>query len=273
MAGPPGIDLDVSVAPCPNTWTIELEECVTSLTITPKGKLVAAATVDDKISVIDTETGELKTTLPGHAGGTNAVEFLSGVSLASCGEDGKARIWNIARSTCIAELEVDGVDADRTPDGQSITHLTVAPRGQAFAVAAGRTVIQFTIGGIAGATLTRPVRRTFPPLPSTVEALRYDAHSGNLLAAYNGGVTAWDMHRSEDSKQALDLPYDVSTKDMSHGHKDLLKLGMLSFDHHCSAVLIIARLGDTAKRVPMRQNQHQVSHNRLCMAAGSLFVR
>jgi WD40 repeat protein len=177
--------------------------------ISPRHKLVAACTVEDEITVVDASSGEVKFTLAGHRGGTACVAFLGGATLASCGEDGTARVWNLAHSTCVAELSVEGADADRSPAGCSVSHLAVAPGGRAFAVASGRSIVQFTVGG-EGASAAAPRRRDLPPLPSTVEALRFDA-CGNLLAAYNGGCTLWKMAtRTEDEKQALDLPYSVS---------------------------------------------------------------
>lgn len=46
-------------------------------------------------------------------GGTNGVGFLGGNTLVSCGEDGKARVWNIGRQTCLHELAIDAVEADK----------------------------------------------------------------------------------------------------------------------------------------------------------------
>lgn len=201
-------DLDMELPHCVEVWEIELEEAITSVSLTPKGKLAAAATIEDAITILDTETGKIKCTLPGHAGGTNAVEFLSGTVLASCGEDGKVKLWNIAKETCITEFKIDGVDADGNARGRSVGHLAVATGGLQFAVSSGRSIVLFAVAS-APANANNISRRDLPPLKSTVEGLKFDAKHGNLMAAYNGGVTLWDLStRTKDEAQALDFPYE-----------------------------------------------------------------
>ena len=201
-------NIDMELPHCVDIWEIELEEAITSLSLTPKGKIAAAATIEDAITILDTETGKVKFTLPGHSGGTNVVEFLSGTVLASCGEDGKVKLWNIAKETLIKEYTIDGVDADGSSRGRSVGHLSVATGGLRFAVASGRSVVLFTVAS-APANAENITRRDFPPLDSTVESLKFDAKHGNLLAAYNGGITLWDLStRTENEAQALDFPYE-----------------------------------------------------------------
>ena len=64
-------------------------------------------------AVLDVASGRVAHSLAGHRGGTNGVQFLSGNSLVSVGEDGKARLWNVARASCVHELAVDAEGADR----------------------------------------------------------------------------------------------------------------------------------------------------------------
>jgi len=203
-------DTDVSVPECEIIWDKELSESITSVSLTPRNKLIAIATADDEIHVLDTATGEVRFTLPGHKGGTNCVEFLSGSVLVSCGEDGKARIWNCARHVCVAELSVEPLDADRTPkNGHSVNHLTVNPKRTIFAVASGRNIVQFSISGSAGASVSTPDSKVYAPLPSTVECLKFSQFNDNLMAAYNGGITVWDLStRSNNELQGLDFAYD-----------------------------------------------------------------
>ena len=75
----------------------------------------------------------------------------------------------------------------RSPSGFSVSHLAVAPDGSSFAVAAGKSVVRFTLDAQQGPS-AEPKRKAFPPLASTVEALRFD-RQGNLMAAYYGGTT------------------------------------------------------------------------------------
>lgn len=64
-------------------------------------------------AVLDVVSGKVAHTLAGHSGGTNGLAFLSGNSLVSVGEDGTARLWNVARAACVQELPVDAEGADR----------------------------------------------------------------------------------------------------------------------------------------------------------------
>lgn len=64
-------------------------------------------------AVLDVASGKVAHTLAGHSGGTNGLAFLSGNSLVSVGEDGTARLWNVARAACVHELPVDAEGADR----------------------------------------------------------------------------------------------------------------------------------------------------------------
>ncbi|KAL4457845.1 hypothetical protein ABPG75_012710 [Micractinium tetrahymenae] len=184
-------------------WSAEMEEAAVCLALSPKGQLLAVGTVDDAIAVLDVGSGAVAHTLAGHRGGTNGLAFLSGNSLVSVGEDGAARVWNVARAACLHELPVDAEGADRTRGGHSVNHLAAAPGGKAFACAAGRLVTIFTLGASAQAA---PSKKVLGPMESTVESLRFDRH-GNLLATYNGGVSYWRFDRTEEEKRELALPY------------------------------------------------------------------
>ncbi|GAB4820630.1 hypothetical protein N2152v2_007676 [Parachlorella kessleri] len=196
---------DLAIPNCTLRWEVELPESTIALALSPKEQLVAVGTVEDEICLLDVATGEVKFRLAGHDGGTNAVAFLSGNTLVSAGEDGKTRVWNVGRQSCIHELAIDAVEPDTSPSGFSVSHLAVAPDASSFAVAAGKSVVRFSLDSQQGPS-AEPKRKAFPPLASTVEALRFD-RQGNLMAAYYGGVTYWDFSRTEEQRQALDLPY------------------------------------------------------------------
>lgn len=199
-------NLELSVPECEQRWEIELSESINALSITPKGKLLAAGTMDNEIAVIDAGSGQLKFCLSGHKGGTNCVAFLNGAILISCGEDGTAKVWNIAHQKCVVELTIDGLDADKSPFGHTVNNLTISPCGKKFAVSSGRTVALFTILSAVNGSVSL---HDIPPLLFTLESLRFDPKNGNLLAAYNSGVTVWDFaQRSEQETQALDFPYE-----------------------------------------------------------------
>lgn len=243
-----------------------------SLALSPKEKIIAAATAEDDIACLEVSAGEARWKLAGHDGGVNAVAFLGGNTLASAGEDGRVRTWNIAKQQeqqahVVAEQGADRCSSGtgmghraaaaaahaafavaassphcahlhlarslaarlqracghperaaagacqaawpqratarpahsrqplsppRTPSGHTVSRLAATPDGKRFAAAAGSLVTLYTEGGAAS--------RVLPPLPGTVESLKFDRH-GNLLASYYGGVTYYDLRRSEKEGQ------------------------------------------------------------------------
>jgi WD40 repeat protein len=89
-----------------------LEEAVICLDVSRDGSLLAAGSLVDEITVLDQQL-QLVARLDGHEGGTNSLAFSS-CKLVSAGEDGKAKIWDAkVLGACIAQLECEGVDADR----------------------------------------------------------------------------------------------------------------------------------------------------------------
>ncbi len=105
-------DMDFYASPCNQQWETELPEAITAMALSPKRKLLAVATVEPEIMLLDTATGEIKYTLAGHKGGTNGIVFVSGSVLASCGEDGSLRIWSIPKQACVTHIPITGLDAD-----------------------------------------------------------------------------------------------------------------------------------------------------------------
>ena len=68
---------------------------VTSVSVTPDGKVVAAAATDGTVKLFSTVDGKQLFNLAGHAGAVNSVQFsANGQILASAGADGTVRYWN-----------------------------------------------------------------------------------------------------------------------------------------------------------------------------------
>jgi WD40 repeat protein len=97
---------------------------VTSVAVSPDGKLVVSASGDRTIRLWDGKTGSPLRTLRGHPSGIYAVALSrDGRRILSGSDDGTIRLWDVATGRCIKTLrggrQLDAVTAVAfTPDGQ-----------------------------------------------------------------------------------------------------------------------------------------------------------
>ena len=83
------------------------KESLTSLAVSPTGKMVAAGDNDGRIMAWDLKTGQQLFMLPAHKGEVTAVDIShDGRLLASAGKDKRVTVWNISRQQQVASLEV-----------------------------------------------------------------------------------------------------------------------------------------------------------------------
>jgi WD40 repeat protein/serine/threonine protein kinase len=99
------------------------------------GKAVAS-TDGVAVKVWSTETGKLDQTFEEHEGTVLSVAFSpDGARLASCGQDGTIRIWDLARGTDVKTLTLGG-----SPPRQPIRRVAFSPGGRRLASAGDRGV-------------------------------------------------------------------------------------------------------------------------------------
>src|SRR5262249_53877612 len=80
-------------------WRAPIGDHVISLAWSPKGDLLAAASVSGPIALFDA-SGQARGTLKGHGFGTAMVSWRKdGAMLASAGQDGKVRLWDVRSGT------------------------------------------------------------------------------------------------------------------------------------------------------------------------------
>lgn len=114
----------------PTAWTATLDDYPTALAVSRDGAVLAAGTASGAVFLFDASSGDLLHTLNAHEGGVLALGF-GRTALASAGQDGHARLWEVKRGEQTAALA-----------GGSgwVSHLQWTPDGKRLATAAGKHV-------------------------------------------------------------------------------------------------------------------------------------
>ncbi|WP_437590352.1 WD40 repeat domain-containing protein [Sorangium sp. So ce1000] len=167
----------------PPRWRLDAGDYVVAMDVTRDGGLCAIGTGAGTVLAVDMQTGAVRWRTEAHLNGVLALGFSpSGARLATCGQDEKARLFDLA-GALVAEL----------PGGAAwVEHVAWAPGGEHLATASGRTVRIWTARG-------EPVVET-EPLPSTVAALAWRADRAELAAACYGGVYLWSVGAGATSR-------------------------------------------------------------------------
>jgi WD40 repeat protein len=76
-------------------WRASLDDYVNDLAWSSDGRTVAAADVAEPISILEADTGEVLKRLSGHGFGTTSLSWNTRGVLASAGQDGKVRLWDV----------------------------------------------------------------------------------------------------------------------------------------------------------------------------------
>lgn len=100
---------------------LTIDPAATAITVSPDGKWLAAAGVDNTIRVYQTADGQVTKTFAGHAAPVTGVEFTAdGTKLFSASKDKTVRAWNLA----------DGQPAGQLETPAEITSLLLAADGK-----------------------------------------------------------------------------------------------------------------------------------------------
>ena len=126
-----------------------------AVAFSPDGDLLALAR-EWAIELVDADTGQVLRVLHGHTGGVWGVAFSpDGALLATAGDDGTARIWDVATGTTRTTLtgHTDGVRGVAfSPDGALLATAGADGTARIWDVATGttRTTLTGHTGGVLG---------------------------------------------------------------------------------------------------------------------------
>ncbi|MBK9171116.1 MAG: WD40 repeat domain-containing protein [Bryobacterales bacterium] len=166
-------------------WQADLDDHVIDLAYSPDGRWLAAAAVGGPIAVYEAATGVLHARLPGHAGGTFTISWRHDSShLASGGQDGYLRIWDIVTGAAPKEAEAGAAWVERVAYAVD-TDLLVS--------AAGR---KLRLWNSAGQLL-----QSYPDHPSTISDVQWQPGERYFTSSCYGQVATFRADTAEPLKK------------------------------------------------------------------------
>lgn len=158
--------------PLAAAWQATLDDYPTALAVSRDGAVIAAGTASGKVFVFDASAGDLLHTLDAHAGGVLALAFGRN-QLASAGQDGHARLWDVKSGSATAAL----------PGGSGwVSHLQWTPDGKRLATAADKSVKLWNEQGTALQQWSAT---------AGINGLAFNAVGGLLAATAGAEVLLW----------------------------------------------------------------------------------
>lgn len=191
-------------------WWARTGDCVQSLRWSTDGRLLAVASISGPLHVFDAKTGTEIVKLRGHEFGATSIHFHPKLPLlASAGQDGTTRIWNLDSPGNATEIDVGTGWAE---------HVRWAPSGTRLATAAARKLRLWTPEG-------SPIRE-YPAHSSTIADIQWRPHLDELTSASYGTVQFWSPERDEPLKKfewkgsMLSLAWSPNGEALATGNQD-----------------------------------------------------
>jgi WD40 repeat protein len=193
-------------------WQATVPDHAIDLGWSPLGKQLAVAAVTGPVVVFDATTGKVLHTLSGHGFGTTAVAYhpADDDTLATAGQDGKARVWNTLTG-----------DVRFTLDGGAawVERLAWSADGNILATAAGKKVRLWN-------PKTGEQLREYADHGGTVADLAWRPNTNLLAVAAYGAVSVYDpaqpaaVRKYEWKGSALKLAWAPNGGMLAHGNQD-----------------------------------------------------
>ncbi|MYD11915.1 MAG: WD40 repeat domain-containing protein [Chloroflexi bacterium] len=191
-------------------WRTNIDDHPIGLAWSPNGKNLAVAGVSGPITLFNGADGAVRHRLPGHALDTMAISWRKDSRLlASVGQDGKVRLWDVATGMQISEMAGGASWVER---------VAFSPLGDWLVSAAGRKLRLWNSSG--------ELIREYPDANSTITDIKW-RHDGRQFAvsAYNGVVLydpeeAEPLRRFEWQGSTLTLEWSPNGKYIATGDQD-----------------------------------------------------
>ncbi len=165
-------------------WERNVADHTIDTAYSPDGRLLAVASIGGPISLFDALSGELKSVLPGHHGGTFALSWRADSHrLASGGQDGALRIWDL----------VDGASHVMCDAGAAwVEHVAYSPAGDFVVSAAGRKLRLWNSQG--------ECLQMYPDHPSTISDVQWQPGERLVTSVCYGKVATFRTDAAEPLK-------------------------------------------------------------------------
>lgn len=195
-----------------SVWQLDCGDYIAHLSWSHDGSMIACASADGKITVID-RSGKLISQWMAHTLGALKVDWsTSGKYLASAGQDGKARIYEIANRTFDQVAALD--------HGSSwVEHLAWNAKRDALLTGAGKDL---RLWGVSG-----NLEREFVRHGSTIGGIAWNPAMPNLFATSSyGGLRLWSDSENKPKRffewkgSILDIAYSPNGKTVAGGCQD-----------------------------------------------------
>jgi WD40 repeat protein len=167
-------------------WSSHVENWATCLSWSNDALTCAVGAASGAVTLFDGRTGTTLATLDAHSGGVLDCAFSPNKRvLATAGQDGQAKLWNVDNASLIATL----------PGTSSwVEHLAWSPDGKNIATTSGKTVRLWTARGV-------PIVET-EPHESTVAAVAFSRKGTDLATACYGGIRVFKIANGKSKHHA-----------------------------------------------------------------------
>ncbi|MBM3227864.1 WD40 repeat domain-containing protein [Candidatus Peribacteria bacterium] len=173
--------------PLQKLHSADIGDHVIGLRWSPNGAFLAAASISGPIHIFRGSDLHLLHQLTGHGLGTTAIDWHPTLPLlASAGQDGNAKLWDVE----------SGTEKTSMPCGMGwVEHVTWSDDGETLATSCGKKVILWNADGTKA--------HTFPDFQSTIADIAWRPHHMHLAAAGYNGVLLYPTEKDGPPEKLL----------------------------------------------------------------------